>query len=143
MGFALKEAQKAFLIDEVPVGCVIVKDGKIIARAFNKKEINNDPLGHAELRAIIKASKKLKSWRLIDCVLYVTLEPCAMCSGAIMGSRIKKVVYGASDPKGGAMGERFNLFKEPIVNHVPEITPGVLAPECGELLKTFFKEKRS
>ncbi len=142
MKLALKEAHKAAAIDEVPVGAVIVCDGKVIARGFNKREINNDPLGHAEMIAIRKASKKLNNWRLINCELYVTVEPCAMCAGAIMWSRLKKVVYGTSDPKGGAMGEIFNLFDEKIVNHVPEIKSGVLASECKELIQTFFRKKR-
>ncbi len=142
MKLALKEAHKAAAIDEVPVGAVVVCDGKVIARGFNKREINNDPLGHAEMIAIRKASKKLNNWRLINCELYVTVEPCAMCAGAIMWSRLKKVVYGTSDPKGGAMGEIFNLFDEKIVNHVPEIKSGVLASECKELIQTFFRKKR-
>lgn len=142
MRIALKEAQKAALLDEVPVGAVIVLDGKIIAKAFNKRELTNDPLGHAELLAIKKASKKLKTWRLSDCELYVTLEPCAMCAGAIMWSRFKRVIYGASDEKGGAMGEHFNLFNEKIVNHIPLVTSGVLKDESRELLQTFFRNKR-
>ena len=104
MLLALKEAQKAFEIDEVPVGCVIVLNNKIIAKAHNKKEINNDPCGHAEILAIRKASKKLNNWRLEDCEIYVTIEPCIMCSGAIIQSRIKKVYFGASDNKGGGFG---------------------------------------
>lgn len=142
MKLALKEAKKAALIDEVPVGALIVCDGKIIARAFNKRETTNDPLGHAELLAIKKASKKLNTWRLTNCELYVTLEPCAMCAGAIMWSRFKRVVYGASDPKGGAIGETFNLFNEKIVNHVPEITTGVLKNECSAIIQEFFRLKR-
>ncbi len=142
MKLALKEAKKAALIDEVPVGALIVCDGKIIARAFNKRETTNDPLGHAELLAIKKASKKLNAWRLTNCELYVTLEPCAMCAGAIMWSRFKRVIYGASDPKGGAIGETFNLFNEKIVNHVPEITTGVLKNECSAIIQEFFRLKR-
>lgn len=131
MKLALKEAHKAAAIDEVPVGAVIVLNDKVIARGFNKREINNDPLGHAEMIAIRKASKKLNNWRLVDCELYVTVEPCAMCAGAIMWSRLKRVVYGTGDPKGGAMGEAFNLFDERIVNHIPEIKGGVLAKELS------------
>ena len=101
MKLALKEAHKAAAIDEVPVGAVIVLNDKVIARGFNKREINNDPLGHAEMIAIRKASKKLNNWRLVDCELYVTVEPCAMCAGAIMWSRLQRVVYGTGDPKGG------------------------------------------
>lgn len=142
MKLALKEAHKAAAIDEVPVGAVIVLNDKVIARGFNKREINNDPLGHAEMIAIRKASKKLNNWRLVDCELYVTVEPCAMCAGAIMWSRLKRVVYGTSDPKGGAMGEAFNLFDERIVNHIPEIKGGVLAKECKEVIQSFFRNKR-
>lgn len=142
MKIALKEAHKAALLDEVPVGAVIVLDGKIIARAHNKRELTADPLGHAELLAIKKASKKLKTWRLTNCELYVTLEPCAMCAGAIMWSRFKRVIYGASDEKGGAMGESFNLFEEKIVNHIPEVTRGVLGEESRALIQSFFKKKR-
>ena len=142
MKLALKEAEKAALLDEVPVGAVIVCKGKVIARAHNKRELNHDPLGHAELLAIKKASKKLQTWRLTDCELYVTLEPCAMCAGAIMWSRFKRVVYSASDEKGGAMGTTFNLFNEKIVNHVPEITSGVLRDESRTLIQEFFRKKR-
>ena len=142
MKLALKEAHKAAAIDEVPVGAVIVLNDKVIARGFNKREINNDPLGHAEMIAIRKASKKLNNWRLVNCELYVTVEPCAMCAGAIMWSRLKRVVYGTSDPKGGAMGEVFNLFDERIVNHIPEIKGGVLAKECKEVIQSFFRNKR-
>lgn len=142
MKLALKEAQKAAAKDEVPVGAVIVCGDKVIARGFNKRESNNDPLGHAEIIAIRKASKKLDNWRLVDCELYVTVEPCAMCAGAIMWSRIKRVVYGTSDPKGGAMGEVFNLFDEKIVNHTPEIKAGVLATECRTEIQSFFRKKR-
>lgn len=142
MRLALKEAQKAAQIDEVPVGAIIVCDGKVIARAFNKREINNDPLGHAELIAIKKASKKLKAWRMSDCEIYVTVEPCPMCAGAIMWSRFKRVIYGTADPKGGATGEVFNLFDQKIVNHRPLITGGVLAAECKKIIQDFFRKKR-
>lgn len=142
MKAALKEALKASLIDEVPIGCVIVKDGKIIARGHNVREKNHDPLGHAEMIAIKKASKKLKAWRLNDCDLYVTVEPCAMCAGAIMWSRFRRVIFGAPDRKGGAMGHSFNLFDEKIVNHTPHITSGVLETECKTLIQDFFRKKR-
>lgn len=142
MKAALKEALKASLIDEVPIGCVIVKDGKIIARGHNVREKNHDPLGHAEMIAIKKASKKLKAWRLNDCDLYVTVEPCAMCAGAIMWSRFRRVIFGAHDRKGGAMGHSFNLFDEKIVNHTPDITAGVLETACKTLIQDFFRKKR-
>ena len=142
MKAALKEACKSFELDEVPVGVVIVKDDKIIARVHNLRETKQDPTGHAEISAIKKASKKLKSWRLIDCTLYVTLEPCSMCAGAIMWSRIKRVVYGAKDIKGGAIGSSFNLFELKGINHKPEVTSGVLENEASAILKDFFKLKR-
>ncbi len=142
MKIALKEANKSFQLDEVPVGVVIVKDDKIIARGHNLRETKQDPTGHAEIIAIKKASKKLKSWRLIDCTMYVTLEPCSMCAGAIMWSRIKRVVYGAKDIKGGAIGSSFNLFEQKGINHKPEATSGVLEDEASTLLKDFFKLKR-
>ena len=142
MKIALKEANKSFQLDEVPVGVVIVKDDKIIARGHNLRETKQDPTGHAEIIAIKKASKKLKSWRLIDCTMYVTLEPCSMCAGAIMWSRIKRVVYGAKDIKGGAIGSSFNLFEQKGINHKPEVTSGVLEDEASTLLKDFFKLKR-
>lgn len=142
MALALKEAEKARKIDEVPVGAVIVLNGEVIARAYNKREQNNDPLGHAEIRAIKKASKKLNNWRLVDCELYVTLEPCLMCTGAIINSRIKRVIYGTSDPKGGAIESSLNLMDIKNINHYPEITKNVLQKECSEILKNYFKNKR-
>ena len=142
MRAALKEAKKAEQIDEVPIGCVIVKDDKIICRAHNMRETKQNPLGHAELLAIDKASKKLKSWRLDGCELYVTLEPCIMCSGAIIQSRIKKVYFGAYDPKGGALGSSINVLEANNINHHPEITGGVLQEECSLILTKYFKTKR-
>jgi len=142
MKAALKEADKAEAIDEVPIGAVIVKDGKIIARAYNQRETKNDPLGHAETLAIKKASKKLHSWRLVGCELYVTLEPCLMCAGAIIQSRIEKVVFGAYDLKGGAFGSSINILEAKNINHHPEINSGVLQQECSLKLKNYFKKKR-
>lgn len=139
---ALKEAEKAYKKMEVPVGAVIVKDGKIIARAHNQKETKTDTTKHAEILAIQKASKKLKSWRLIDCEMYVTLEPCTMCAGAIINSRIKKVYIGAMDKKTGAVGSVLNLFEDYVFNHKVESQVGILAQECEEILKMFFKELR-
>lgn len=139
---ALKEAEKAYNKLEVPVGAVIVKDGKIIARAHNKKETKTDTTKHAEITAIQKASKKLKSWRLIDCEMYVTLEPCTMCAGAIINSRIKKVYIGAMDEKTGAVGSVLNLFENYKFNHKPESETGILKEDCEEILKRFFKELR-
>ena len=142
MKSALKEAQKAYNKLEVPVGCVIVKDGKILARAHNIKETKTDTTKHAEILAIQKASKKLKSWRLLDCDMYVTLEPCSMCAGAIINSRIRKVYYGAHDSKTGAIGSVFNLLEDYTFNHKVEYEEGVLEQECEEILKQFFKELR-
>lgn len=142
MNQALKEAKKAYDKLEVPVGCIIVKDGKIIARAHNQKETKLDTTKHAEILAIQKASKKLKSWRLLDCEMYVTLEPCTMCAGAIINSRIKKVYIGAMDEKTGACGSKLNLFKDFIFNHNVEIETGIMQKQCEEILKKFFKELR-
>ena len=139
---ALKEAKKAYDKLEVPVGAVIVKDGKIIARAHNLKETKFDTTKHAEILAIQKASKKLNSWRLIDCEMYVTLEPCTMCAGAIINSRIKKVYIGTMDEKTGAVGSVLNLFEDYKFNHKVESQTGILAQECEEILKKFFKELR-
>ena len=139
---ALKEAQKAYKYLEIPVGAVIVKDGKIIARAHNQKETKLDTTCHAEILAIQKASKKLKSWRLLDCEMYITLEPCSMCAGAIINSRIKKVYIGTMDKKTGAVGSVFNLFNDYTFNHKVDFETGVLKKECEDILKRFFKELR-
>ena len=139
---ALKEAKKAYDKLEVPVGAVIVKDGQVIARAHNLKETKLDTTNHAEILAIQKASKKLKSWRLIGCEMYVTLEPCSMCAGALINSRIKKVYIGASDEKTGAVGSVFNLLEDYTFNHKVEVENGVMKTECQEILKKFFKELR-
>ncbi len=139
---ALNEAKKAYEKLEVPVGCVIVKDGKIIARAHNLKEIKKSAIKHAEIMAIQKASKKLDGWRLTDCEMYVTLEPCPMCTGALIQSRIKKVYIGAMDLKTGACGSVLNLSNDYAFNHKLEIETGILGKECEKLLKDFFKELR-
>ena len=139
---ALKEALKAYKKLEVPVGAVIVKDEKIIARAHNIKEEKNDTTKHAEILAISKASKKLQNWRLTDCEMYVTLEPCSMCAGALINSRIKKVYIGTLDEKTGACGSVFNLLEDYTFNHKVEIQKGILKTECEKLLKDFFKELR-
>ena len=138
---ALKEAKKAYDKLEIPVGAVIVKDGKIIARAHNLKETKKDTTNHAEILAIKKASKKLDSWRLLDCEMYVTLEPCAMCAGAIIQSRIKKIYIGTLDEKTGAAGSVLNVFEYPF-NHQVEVEKGILKENCENILKDFFKMLR-
>ena len=142
MTLALKEANKAREIDEVPIGCVIVKDNKVIARGHNLRESKQDPTLHAEMVAIRKASKKLKSWRLEGCNIYVTIEPCIMCSGAIIQSRIKTVIYGAPDLKGGGLGSSINVLDANGINHRPEVISGVMKDECAEIISNYFKEKR-
>lgn len=138
---ALKEAKKAYLIDEIPVGCVIVYNDKIIARAYNKREKNQQAVDHAEIIAIKKASKKLGSWRLDDCKMYITLEPCIMCSGAIIQSRIKEVIYGAYDYRFGCHKSITNVFDLKF-NHNVNIKGGVLEKECSDIIKKFFQELR-
>lgn len=142
MKAALKEAMKAMEKDEVPIGCVIVKDDMIIARGHNLRESKQQSIYHAEIMAIQKACKKVGSWRLEDCDLYVTLEPCCMCAGAILQSRIKRVIYGAADPKGGSIQSTLRMYEHPGFNHYPEVTAGVMEKTCASLLKDFFKEKR-
>ena len=142
MQAALREARASAGKDEVPVGCVIVHDGLVIGRGHNQVETLQDATAHAEILAIGAASNALESWRLLDCTLYVTLEPCAMCAGAIVLSRIGRLVYGAADPKAGACGSVLDVIGEPRLNHRVEVTPGVLADECGALLKEFFARKR-
>lgn len=139
---ALKEAKKAYEKLEVPVGAVIVKDGKIIAKAHNLKETKTDTTKHAEILAIQKASQKLESWRLLDCEMYITLEPCSMCAGAIINSRIKKIYIGALDEKTGAAGSVLNLFEDYKFNHKVEVEKGVMQKECENILKDFFKMLR-
>lgn len=139
---ALKEAKKAYKKLEVPVGAIIVKNGEIIARAHNLKEEKNDTTKHAEIIAIQKASKVLKAWRLEECEMYVTLEPCSMCAGAIINSRIKKVYIGTKDPKAGACGSILNLFEDYKFNHKVEYQTNIMQKECEKILKDFFKELR-
>lgn len=139
---AIKEAKKAYKKLEVPVGAVIVKDGKIIARAHNLKETKYDTTKHAEILAIQRASRKLQSWRLVDCEMYITLEPCTMCAGAIINSRIKRIYIGTMDEKTGAVGSKLNLFKDYTFNHNVEVETGIMKEECEEILKEFFKELR-
>lgn len=139
---ALKEAKKAYDKLEVPVGAVIVRDGKIIAKAHNLKETKTDTTKHAEILAIQKASKKLQSWRLTDCDMYVTLEPCSMCAGAIINARINKIYIGALDEKTGAVGSVLNLLEDYKFNHSVEVEKNIMKPQCEEILKKFFKMLR-
>jgi tRNA(adenine34) deaminase len=142
MGEALRQAAKAFEKDEVPIGAVIVRAGKIIARAFNQVEMLKDATAHAEMLALTQAENAAGDWRLTDCTLYVTKEPCPMCAGAIVHTRLARVVFGAADPKGGAAGGAMNLLQFPTLNHRCEITSGVRLEECRALLQTFFAGQR-
>ena len=142
MRAALREAHASQARDEVPVGCVIVHDGMIVGRGHNQVESLQDATAHAEVLAIGAASNALGSWRLADCTLYVTLEPCAMCAGAIVLARVDRLVYGAADPKAGACGSVLDVIGERRLNHRVAVTRGILEPECGELLRAFFRKKR-
>ena len=143
MGEALRQAVRAYEAAEVPIGAVVVRDGRIIARAFNQVELLHDATAHAEMLAITQAEEVVGDWRLNDCTLYVTKEPCPMCAGAIVHVRFPRVVFGASDLKSGAAGSLLNLLQFPGLNHKSAITSGVRAEECGNLLKTFFAEQRA
>ena len=142
MSLALKEAKKAELIDEVPIGCVIVKNNKVIARGYNKRELHHDVTSHAEIIAIRKASKILNDWQLVDCDLYVTIEPCLMCTGAIIQSRIRNVYYGSEDPKGGGLVSSLNIKDIKGLNHMPNIEGGILKDDCSNIVKQYFANKR-
>lgn len=139
---AIKQAKRAFKQDEVPIGCVIVQDGKIIARAYNKRNMKRNPLAHAEIMAINKAAKVTGDWRLEDCVMYITLEPCQMCAGAIVQARIPKVVIGSMNPKAGCAGSILNLLQVQAFNHQVELVKGVMEKECTGMLQDFFKQLR-
>ncbi len=139
---ALKQAKKAYLLGEVPIGCVIVYEGKIIGRGYNRRNTDKNTLSHAEITAIRKASKKMGDWRLEGCTLYVTLEPCQMCSGAIVQARITEVVMGSMNPKAGCGGSILNILEMPQFNHQVKVTRGILEEECSRMLTTFFKELR-
>lgn len=139
---AIKQARKAYALDETPIGCVIVYEGKIIGRGYNRRNTDKSPLAHAEITAIKKASRKIGDWRLEDCTLYVTLEPCQMCSGAIIQARIPRVVVGCMNPKAGCAGSVLNLLQVERFNHQAELTTGVLEEECSGMMKQFFKELR-
>lgn len=139
---ALKQAKKAYALGEVPIGCVIVHEGKIIGRGYNRRNTDKNTLAHAEITAINKASKVIGDWRLEECTLYVTLEPCQMCAGAIVQARIPEVVMGCMNPKAGCAGSILNILEMPQFNHQVKVTRGILENECSQMLKTFFEELR-
>jgi tRNA(adenine34) deaminase len=142
MRLALREAQRALEHDDVPIGAVIVREGEVIGAAHNERELRADPTAHAEILALREASRALGSWRVLESVLYVTLEPCAMCAGAIVLGRVPRVVYGCTDPKAGAAGSVLDVLGEPRLNHRPEVSGGLLAGECAALLHDFFASRR-
>lgn len=139
---ALREAQRALALGEVPVGAVVVHDGRVIARGSNQPITTNDPTAHAEILALREAGKTMDNYRLLDCDLYVTVEPCAMCAGAITHARIRRLIYGAEDPKAGAVHSMLQVLNHPKLNHQVEVSCGVLAARCMDLVQTFFREKR-
>ncbi|HVY70551.1 MAG TPA: tRNA adenosine(34) deaminase TadA [Verrucomicrobiae bacterium] len=143
MGEALRQALRAYEAEEVPIGAVVTRDGRIIARAFNQVELLKDATAHAEMLAVTQAEEAVGDWRLNECTLYVTKEPCPMCAGAIVHARLARVVFGAGDPKGGAAGGALNLLQFPGLNHRAEITSGVREAECRQLLQSFFAEQRA
>jgi tRNA(adenine34) deaminase len=142
MRLAIREAQAALDHDDVPIGAVVVRDGEVIAAAHNERELRQDPTAHAELIALREASRVLGSWRVLDAVLYVTLEPCAMCAGAIVLARVPRVVFGATDPKAGAAGSVLDILAAPRLNHRPAVAGGLLAEDCAALLTDFFGSRR-
>ena len=142
MRLALREAERALEHDDVPIGAVVVHEGEVIGTGRNERELRHDPTAHAEILALREASQRLGSWRVLDSVLYVTLEPCAMCAGAIVLARVPRVVFGTTDPKAGAAGSVLDVLAEPRFNHRPRVQGGVLAPECAELLVAFFRSRR-
>ena len=142
MRLALREAELALEHDDVPVGAVVICDGEVIGAAHNEREIRQDPTAHAEMLALRQAARAVGSWRVLDAVLYVTLEPCAMCAGAIVLSRIPRVVYATSDPKAGAAGSVLDVLAEPALNHRPQVQAGLLAEEAADLLRAFFSSRR-
>lgn len=142
MRLALLEAERAYEHDDVPIGAVLVMGGEVLAAAHNERELREDPTAHAEVLAVRQAAATLGTWRLLGCALYVTLEPCPMCAGALVLSRVSRVVYGAADPKAGAAGSVLDVLGEPRLNHRPEVSAGLLAAECGLLLTDFFAARR-
>jgi tRNA(adenine34) deaminase len=142
MRLALREAEAALEHGDVPIGAVVVRGGEVLAAAHNERELRQDPTAHAEMIALREAARALATWRVLDSVIYVTLEPCAMCAGAIVLSRVPRVVYGATDPKAGACGSVLDVLGEPRLNHRPEVAAGLLAADCAELLNVFFAGRR-
>jgi tRNA(adenine34) deaminase len=142
MNLALREAERALAHDDVPIGAVVVHDGEVIGAGHNERELREDPTAHAEILALREAAAKLGSWRVLDSVLYVTLEPCAMCAGAIVLARVPRVVYAATDPKAGAAGSIMDLLDHPRLNHRPEVAGGLLAEESSQLIVDFFRSRR-
>jgi tRNA(adenine34) deaminase len=142
MRLALREAARALHHDDVPVGAIVVHDGEVIATGHNERELRNDPTAHAELIALREAARALGSWRILDAVMYVTLEPCAMCAGGIVLSRLPRLVFGASDPKAGAAGSVLNVLDTPQLNHRPQVAGGLLEADCADLLRSFFAPRR-
>ena len=142
MRLAIREAQAALDHDDVPIGAVVVRDGEVIGAGHNERELRQDPTAHAELLALREASRALGSWRVLEAVLYVTLEPCTMCAGAIVLARVPRVVYGATDPKAGAAGSVLDILAQPRLNHRPAVAGGLLAEECGAMLTDFFGSRR-
>ena len=142
MRFALREAEQSLTHDDVPVGAVVVRDGEVLAAAHNERELRGDPTAHAELLALREAARVIGNWRLLDCVLYVTLEPCAMCAGAIVLARVPRVVFAATDPKAGAAGSVLDILAQPRLNHRPDVSSGLFGEVPSELLRTFFAARR-
>ena len=142
MRLALREATRALEHDDVPIGAVIVREGEVIGTGHNEREVRSDPMAHAEMIALREAARSLGSWRVLDAVMYVTLEPCAMCAGAIVLARLPRVVFGAPDPKAGAAGSVLDVLGQARLNHRPSVEPGLLAADCAELLQSFFASKR-
>ena len=142
MRLALREAEKARQHEDVPIGAVLVREGELLAAAHNERELRQDPTAHAEILALREAARAIGSWRVLDATLYVTLEPCAMCAGAIVLARVPRVVYGATDPKAGACGSVLDVLADARLNHRPEVLSGLLAPDCGQLLSDFFASRR-
>jgi len=142
MRMALREATRALAHDDIPVGALVVREGEVIGTGHNERELRSDPTAHAELIALRDAARTLGSWRVLDSVMYVTLEPCAMCAGAIVLARIPRLVFGTTDPKAGAAGSVLNVLAEPRLNHSPQVQSGLLAADCADLLRSFFAPRR-